>query len=75
MIKLYKIIYKNNINEIKIIYIQNIIIKNNNFEGFQNAVSCITQSKITGNIMATSWDGNVYLFNPPNIDFFLNQKS
>jgi hypothetical protein len=75
MIKLYKIIYNININEIKIIYIQDIIIKkNNNFEGFQKAISCITQSKITGNIIITSLKGNVYLFNRPNIEFFLNHK-
>ena len=73
MIKLYKIKYNKNINETKIIYIQDIVVKkNNDFEGFENAISCISQSKITGNIIATCWDGNVYLFNPPNIDFFLN---
>ena len=35
-------------------------------------ITCITQSNISGNILITCWDGNIYLFKPPNIDFFLN---
>ena len=73
MIKLYKIEYKKNNNESKIIYIQDIIIeKNDEFEGFENAISCITQSQITGNIIVTCWDGKVQLFRPPNLEFYLN---
>ena len=72
MIKLYKIEYDKNKNESKIIYIQDIIIeKNDEFEGFENAISCIAQSQITGNIIVTCWDGKVQLFRPPNLDFFL----
>ena len=44
---------------------------NDNFNGFENSISCITQSNITGNIIVTCWDGNTYLLNPPNIDFYL----
>ena len=72
IIKLFKIENNENINEIKIIYIQDIIIDKNIFEGFEMPISCIAQSIITGNLMVTCWDGNVYLFKPPNIDFFLN---
>jgi len=73
IIKLYKIENNTNINEINIIYIQDIYIeKNNIFEGFQMPITCITQSNISGNILITCWDGNIYLFKPPNIDFFLN---
>ena len=71
IIKLFKILFSEKYNEIKLDYIQDITIeKNEKFEGFGNAVSCITQSKTTGNIITTCWDGKVQLFNPPNIDFF-----
>ena len=73
IIKLLKIENNSNINEINIIYIQDINIeKNNNFEIFQMPITCITQSNISGNIIITCFDGNVYLFRPPNIDFFIN---
>ena len=73
IIKLYEIIYSEKFNETSIKYIQDIIIpKNDNFEGFNNSISGITQSKITGNILVTCLDGNVYLFKPPNIDFYLS---
>ena len=73
IIKLFKIENNSNINEINIIYIQDINIeKNNNFEIFQMPITCITQSNISGNIIITCFDGNVYLFKPPNIDFFIN---
>ena len=41
------------------------------FEYFQRNISCIIQTKLTGEILITSWDGNVYLFSPPNIDYYL----
>ena len=69
MINLYKI--EKEQKDITIKFIQEIIIENNNnFEYFEREISCITQSKITGNILVTSWDGKVYLFSPPNIEFF-----
>ena len=71
-IRLYKIINNENLNEIKIMYIQDIIIDNDIFEGFQMPISCITQSTISGNIIISCWDGNVCLFKPPNIDYYLN---
>ena len=68
-IQLYKIEKEN--EDITIEYIQDIIFETNeNFKDFEREISCITQSKITGNILVTSWDGNVYLFSPPNIDFY-----
>ena len=57
MIKLYKLVYNK---------------KNDIFYGFENAISCIIQSEITGNIITSCWDGKVLLFTPPNIDFYLN---
>ena len=72
LIKLYSItIDKDKEDFIKIKFIQDIEIeKNQNFKGFDGKISCIIQSRITGNILVTCWDGNVHLFKPPNIDFF-----
>ena len=41
------------------------------FECFKRNISSIVQSKITGDILITSWDGNVYIFSPPNISYYL----
>jgi len=41
------------------------------FEGFGKSITSIIQSNIIGNILVTSLDGNVCLFKPPNIDYFL----
>ena len=79
IIKLYKINYNN--NKIDIEFIQDIINNDRSnssdsndkpFEGFGRSITCIIQSNIMGNILVTSLDGNVYLFKPPNIDYFLN---
>ena len=71
VIKLYKI--KNNESNIeKLEFLQDIQFEiNDNFNGFENSINCITQSNITGNIIITCWDGKTYLLNPPNIDFYL----
>ena len=70
VIKLYEI--KDN----KLKFLQDIEFEfDENFKGFDNSVSCITQSNITGNILVTCWDGNVYLLNPPNIDFYLKHEN
>ena len=77
MIKLFKINYN---NEIDIEFIQDIITNdkndddNNKFEGFGRSITSIIQSSILGNILVTSLDGNVYLFKPPNINYFLNNN-
>ena len=79
-IKLYKIItnseetqIKNNSEETKIKYMQDITIDDdNNYEYFNGAISCIIQSSLTGQILATCENGNVYLFSKPNIDYYLN---
>ena len=70
VIKLYEI------KENKLIFLQDIEFEyDENFQGFDNSVSCITQSNITGNILVSCWDGNVYLLNPPNVDFYLKKKN
>ena len=66
-IKLYKI----GINDDHLIikYIQDIYIEQGkNFKGFNGQISSIVQSRTTGNIIITCWDGNVHLFKPPNLE-------
>lgn len=72
MIKLYKIIYTEKFIETKIEFIQDIdIIKSEKFKGFKEPISSMIQSKRNGNLLISSWDGNIYLFKPPNISYFL----
>ena len=71
IIKLYKIIYNQNFSKNKIEFIQNVAINNNNnFKGFKGPISSIIQSS-KGDIIITSWDKNIYLFKPINIEYFL----
>ena len=73
-IKLYKVIYSSKAFNIKIEYLQDIEFeKNDEFEGFEGAVSCIIQSTYTGNILATCYDGNIYKLSKPNLSFYMNQ--
>ena len=71
MIKLYKVNYGKEYNETKIEYIEDIIFDEKNFKGFNKPISCIAQSTNDGKILISCWDGNVYLFNIPKIDFYL----
>ena len=41
------------------------------FLEFERTISCMIQSQINGNIIITSWDGNVYECEPPNISYYL----
>ena len=80
VIKLYKIKYNSTPKpNFKIIFKQNINFKNNsnicNYKSFGGPISNIVQSKITGNIVVTCWDGNIYLFTPPNISGLINKKN
>ena len=77
-IKLYKLLYNSEETQIKytsdetqIEYIQDIDIDDENFEYFNGAISCIIQSSITGNILVSCENGNVYLFSDPNIEYYL----
>ena len=73
IIKLYRIMYNKNIVNTIIEYIQDIDndIYNTNFNGFKGPISSIVQSKKNGNLLISCWDGNIYLFEPPKIDYFL----
>ena len=75
MIKLYKVNYSKEAFEARIQYIQDInidIIDNKTYEYFDGPINCIFQSKITGNILISCYNGKVYLFTPPNIIYYLN---
>ena len=79
VIKLYKVIYAENHSDTKIEYLQDISIeqkvKNDKilFHNFKGPISSMLQSKTDGNILITSWDGNVYLFSYPNIEYYLKE--
>ena len=70
LIKLYQINYNNDKFELtNIEYIQDIEIKESTkFKGFEGAITCIIQSKNNGDLLITSYDGNVYDFSNPNIN-------
>ena len=75
LIKLYKVIYSKEAFETKIQFIQDInidIIYNQKIEYFDGPISCIYQSKITGNILVSCYNGKLYLFTPPNIHYYIN---
>ena len=75
LIKLYKVIYSKEAFETRIKYIQDIyidIIDNQKIEYFNGPINCIYQSKITGNIIVSCYNGTVYLFTPPNINYYIN---
>ena len=82
LIKLYKLLYNKNVDNINIEYIQDIEINiNDNSESYKRIngpISCIIQSRKTGKILITSYNGKVYLFNKPNIDLiekYENEKN
>ena len=72
IIKLYKIIYGD--DQIKIEFINDIILydEKKKVKLFRMAISCITQSSIDGKILISCWDGNIYLFDSPDINYYIN---
>jgi len=73
-VKLYKVIYDLKASLTKIKYLQDIEFEENkDFDRFESPISSIIQSKLNGKIVISCWDGNVYLFSIPNIDFYLNE--
>ena len=77
LIKLYKVIYGKEAYDTQIQYIQDInieIIDKQKIEYFDGPINCIFQSKITGNILVSCCNGKVYLFTPPNIDYYINSE-
>ena len=73
LIKLYKIIY--NKNKIKIKFIEDILIeKNEDFEGLNGTVNNIIQTA-NGKILVSCWDGKIFSFSEPNIDYYLEEDN
>ena len=53
-------------------YIEDIVSEiDNNFKGFKSPISSMIQSKNNGDILISCWDGNVYAFKQPNLEYFL----
>ena len=70
-IKLYKIVYGEKIWNTTIKFMQDIEInENNKFEDFDGPISSIIQSKANGLILASCYNGNVYLFTSPNMEYY-----
>ena len=72
-IKLYK---RKNFDNMEIEFVSNIEnekIENDEFKGFNGAISCIIQSKDDNNILITCTDGYVFLFQE-NFDFLLKEN-
>ena len=70
IIKLYKLIYNYENDSITIKYIEDPIVKDIN--DIRGPISCIIQSKQNGNILITSWDGNIYSLTGPNKEYISN---
>jgi hypothetical protein len=70
VIKLFRLKEKDKKAEIE--YLQDIIFEQNNEYKFDMNVSCIIQSKFTGEILITCWNGNIYKFSAPNIIYYLD---
>ena len=58
-----------NPNEFDIIQIKQ------NYKGFRGPITSIIQCNTSGNILVTCYDGNIYLFSPPNLDFYLSNEN
>ena len=69
LIKLYEILFKDDLKNTQIIYKCDIEI-NNKKEKIEKPISCMIQYKKTSNIIITCLDGKVYLFNNIN-NFFI----
>jgi len=70
VIKLYRL--KGNDDKTEIEFVQDIIFEQDNEYKFDMNVSCIIQSKFTGEIFVTCWSGKIYKFSAPNITYYLN---
>ena len=77
-IKLFKVIYSEKASDNKIEFVQDIEFeRNEEFSGFEGAISCIIQTKIgnNGNILISCYNGTLYLLTIPNLDYYLNTKN
>ena len=81
-IKLYKVNFNEKSYIRKIEYLQDIELNeklnkklNEDLnEFFDGPINCIIQSRISGNILVTCYNGYIYLFSLPNINFYLDEE-
>ena len=67
-IKLYEMEYDNKYKKIKINYVEDVFINEYIFKKYRGPISCIIQSIKNGIILASCWDGNIYMIEPPKIE-------
>jgi hypothetical protein len=73
-IRLYKIFNYDKINLTEIKYLQDIVFENDeNFVEFEGPINSMIQSNTSGLILATCYNGKLYEFTIPNIDYYLNE--
>ena len=73
-IMLYKINYGEKAFNTTIEYIQDINFKvRDEIKTFNGPINCLVQSSKTGNIIASCYDGNIYLLTPPNLNYYLEE--
>ena len=78
VVKLYKLIFSDEVINIKIEFIQDIEFNKNEkieFEGFSTPINSILQSKISGNIIISSYDGKIILLTKANLDYYFKEKN
>ena len=74
MIRLYRVIYNDETN-FDIEFLQDILIdKTEDFEGFKRTVNCIIQDQNNGRILVNTWEGKIYLFSEPNLDYYFDDN-
>ena len=70
-IKLYTLIFNEELTDTKIEYLQDIEFEENeNFEYFEAPINCIIQSKISGNVLISCYNEKTYLLTPPNFEYY-----
>lgn len=72
LVKIFEIIYDTDdkIELTKLKFRRNVY----NLSNSKQPINCIIQSSKTGEIIVTSWDGSVKLFNKPNLDILINNN-
>ena len=74
-LQLYKILYNQEKHFYDIEFLQNIeFVQNEQFYGFDSAITSICQSSTDGNLLVGCLDGNVYLLRKPNLSFYSEEE-
>ena len=74
-LQLYQIKYDQERHFYYVEFLQNIeFIQNEQFHGFDSAITSICQSSNDGKLLVGCLDGNVYLFSKPNLSFYYEEE-